>query len=58
MAATGSIVLWRRLTFTRCSCEPITELRVTSDPVPAVVGMATQGSAGSLSDLPPPMISR
>ncbi len=39
-ATRGSISGLRRLTFTRCSGEAKTALRVTSAPVPAVVGMA------------------
>src|ERR1039457_3352347 len=36
----------RRLALTRCSGLARTALRVTSLPVPAVVGMAMQGAAG------------
>ncbi len=48
----------RRLTFTPCARDAITEFRVTSLPVPAVVGMATQGSAGFSSGRPRPITSR
>jgi hypothetical protein len=43
----------RRLTFTLCSGEPSTALRVTSAPVPAVVGMAMKGRGGFASGFPP-----
>ena len=39
-ARRGSISGLRKLTLTRCSGERNTALRVTSVPVPAVVGMA------------------
>ncbi len=48
----------RRLTFTLCSGDDSTALRVTSEPVPAVVGMATNGADGFVNALPGPMISR
>ena len=41
-----------RLTLTRCSGEAKTALRVTSEPVPAVVGTAMNGAAGKLRALP------
>jgi hypothetical protein len=56
-ATRGNINGLRRLTFTRCSGEPNTALRVTSEPVPAVVGIATYGTAGFVNGLPAPMIS-
>ncbi len=48
----------RTLTLTRCSGEASTALRVTSLPVPAVVGMAITGSAGLASGWPRPITSR
>ena len=45
-AIRGNIDGLRRLTLTAWAGEAITALRVTSAPVPAVVGMATQGAAG------------
>ena len=48
----------RRLTFTLCSGDDSTALRVTSEPVPAVVGMAMNGADGFVNALPRPMISR
>ena len=48
----------RRLAFTPCSGDPSTAFRVTSEPVPAVVGAAIKG-IGSLSNvLPLPITSR
>ena len=38
--------------------ESSTALRVTSEPVPAVVGMAMKGAAGRASGRPPPITSR
>ena len=58
MARRGSIQGLRRLTLTRCSGEASTALRVTSVPVPAVVGIATNGADGCVSGLPRPMTSR
>ncbi len=58
MARRGSIQALRRLTLTRCWWEASTALRVTSDPVPAVVGMAMKGSGGLISGWPLPMTSR
>ena len=45
MSATAGII-WalRRLTFTRSSSASMTALRVTSAPVPAVVGIAMNGA--------------
>ena len=45
-ARSGNINGLRMLTLTRCCGEPNTALRVTSDPVPAVVGMAMYGADG------------
>jgi hypothetical protein len=56
-ARRGSIKGLRRLAFTRCSGEVRTALRVTSLPVPAVVGMATKGS-DDRKGRPRPTISR
>ena len=47
----------RRLTLTRCSGEASTALRVASEPVPAVVGMARNGADGLARLCPRPMIS-
>ena len=58
MAARGSISGLRRLAFTRCSGEDSTALRVTSEPVPAVVGMATKGAEGRAIGCPRPTTSR
>jgi len=43
---------------TRCSGESSTALRVTSAPVPAVVGMAMYGAAGRVIGCPRPITSR
>ncbi len=43
---------------TRYSGEAMTALRVTSEPVPAVVGMAIKGRGACVRLLPPPMTSR
>ena len=51
-ATRGSMRGLRRLTLTRCSGEPSTALRVTSAPVPAVVGMAMKGALGLVSGRP------
>ena len=51
-ARRGSISGLRRLTLTRCSGEASTALRVTSAPVPAVVGTAMNGAEGRSSGLP------
>ena len=48
----------RRLALQRWAGEASTALRVTSAPVPAVVGMAIQGADGRPSGAPRPMISR
>ena len=58
MAAAGSMRGLRRLALTRCSGEARTALRVTSEPVPAVVGTATNGSDGRSSGCPRPTTSR
>ena len=58
IARRGSIRASRRLTLRRCSGTPITALRVTSAPVPAVVGMATKGKGGWSSGRPCPTTSR
>ena len=58
MAMRGSMNGLRRLTLRRCSGEARTALRVTSEPVPAVVGMAMNGADGFASGRPRPMISR
>ena len=58
MASAGSIRASRRLTLRRASGTPITALRVTSAPVPAVVGMATKGNGGWSSGRPCPTTSR
>jgi len=42
---------------TRCSSEASTELAVTSEPVPAVVGIATNGTGGTIKAFPRPTIS-
>ena len=57
-ARRGSIVGLRRLALMPCSGEASTALRVTSAPVPAVVGMAMQGNDGCVSDWPRPTTSR
>ena len=57
-ARRGSIPAERRLALTRCSGLASTALRVTSLPVPAVVGMAMQGAAGAESGWPRPITSR
>jgi hypothetical protein len=48
----------RRLAFTAGSATVSTALRVTSDPVPAVVGIAAHGSAGRSRTRPRPTVSR
>ncbi len=57
-ATAGRSCMPRRLTFTPCSGERITALRVTSVPVPAVVGMAMHGTEDFVSASPRPMTSR
>ena len=57
-ATDGSISGLRKLTLRRCSGEARTEFRVTSEPVPAVVGMAINGAEGRVNAFPLPMISR
>src|SRR5262249_61656022 len=57
--ATGGIMRGlRRLALRPCAGEASTALAVTSAPVPAVVGTATHGTAGSGVLLPEPMTSR
>jgi hypothetical protein len=58
IAARGSISGLRRLAFTRCSGEASTALRVTSEPVPAVGGIATNGADGFVRACPRPTTSR
>ena len=58
IATVGSIDGLRRLTFTRASSTMSTALRVTSAPVPAVVGMAIVGTEGSASGRARPTTSR
>ena len=56
-ATSASISPLRKLTFTRCSGDPSTAFRVTSDPVPAVVGIAMKGALRLVISCPRPMIS-
>ena len=56
-ATVGSISGLRRLTFTLCSGDASTALRVTSAPVPAVVGSAAKGAERCAKALPRPIIS-
>ena len=58
MATSGSMDTLRRLTLTRCAGEASTALRVTSAPVPAVVGMAIMGAQALASGWPRPTTSR
>ena len=51
-ASRGNMEALRRLAFTRCSGEPSTALRVTSEPVPAVVGTAMNGAGAFTERLP------
>ena len=48
----------RRLAFTPCSGDASTAFFVTSEPVPAVVGTAMNGSDGRVSGWPRPTTSR
>src|SRR5699024_8750014 len=57
MATRASIDGERSDTFTRCTGEDSTALAVTSDPVPAVVGTATNGREVAGSLWPAPMTS-
>ena len=57
-ATRGIISGLRRLAFSPCSGAARTALAVTSAPVPAVVGTATQGADGRVIAWPDPMISR
>ncbi len=57
-ATRASIDGLRRLTLTRCRGEARTAFRVTSLPVPAVVGIAIHGTEGRSSGRPAPMTSR
>ncbi|OPZ14640.1 MAG: hypothetical protein BWZ10_01870 [candidate division BRC1 bacterium ADurb.BinA364] len=58
MATVGSIPGLRMLALMRCSGEPRTALRVTSAPVPAVVGRAMWGAARRGGGWPFPTTSR
>jgi len=58
MATRGSMKAWRRLTLTRSAGDPSTALRVTSLPVPAVVGIVMHGRDGCVSGWPRPTTSR
>ena len=58
IARRGNIPSERRLAFTPCSGERNTALRVTSLPVPAVVGTAIIGTDGCVRGCPRPTISR
>ena len=57
-AKAGNIRALRMLTLTLCSGTPRTAFRVTSAPVPAVVGIATCGAQSRASALPAPTTSR
>ncbi len=57
-ATRGIISALRRLALTRCAGAASTALAVTSAPVPAVVGTATQGTAGRVIFRPDPTTSR
>ena len=57
-ATRGIISGLRRLALTRCDGTASTALAVTSAPVPAVVGTATQGTAGRVMACPDPTTSR
>ena len=57
-ATPGSMCGLRRLALTPCVGEPRTALRVTSDPVPAVVGTQTHGSDRRWNGRPSPISSR
>ena len=57
-ATRGIISGLRRLALSRCSGTASTALAVTSAPVPAVVGTATQGAAGRVIFCPEPTTSR
>ena len=56
-ATRGSKKALRKLTLMFCAGTDITALRVTSAPVPAVVGTAMQATAGFASGCPPPATS-
>ena len=58
MATSGYIRGSRNETFTPASGRPMTALRVTSAPVPAVVGSATRGRGAASSGRPRPTTSR
>ena len=58
IAMRGSIIGLRRLAFTPCSADPSTAFRVTSDPVPAVVGTAIIGNGGLSNGCALPITSR
>jgi hypothetical protein len=57
-ATAGSIGRPRMLTLIRCSGTASTAFAVTSEPVPAVVGTATQGAVGPVTGRPAPTTSR
>ncbi len=57
-AIRGNMCGLRRLAFTRCFGEASTELRVTSEPEPAVVGTAMKGADGHVRGRPWPTTSR
>ena len=57
-ATRGIIIGLRRLALSRCSGTASTALAVTSAPVPAVVGTATNGRAGWVIFWPAPTTSR
>ena len=58
IASRASMGGLRRLAFTAASVTVSTALRVTSALVPAVVGTATQGTAGRCRTRPRPTVSR
>ena len=58
MARRANISGLRILAFTLCAGKPSTALRVTSAPVPAVVGMAMNGNGGFSKGRAWPITSR
>jgi hypothetical protein len=54
----GNIGALRKLTFILCAGEASTALRVTSAPLPAVVGMAMNGAGACSMGCALPMTSR
>ena len=56
-ATCGTMLTLRILALTPCVSEVSTALRVTSDPVPAVVGIASMGSDGLAIGWPRPTTS-